>query len=148
MSTATVQASGADWRSAPPAYCTVAGLTPERKELALLVGTPKSVTFTLKDLPLGWHQATVELETPDALEADNRRSVTFRVGSARATPTISDDPQVRHKFWQIAHRMKGDFTCDVKTPAHATGFAGYEAVCLLSVNNPIDGGLWTGSPRT
>ena len=140
--TVTAQATGPDVPSAVVRCVVDGGPNPERKEIVPLpAGTPKAVTFTLKDLPPGWHQATVSLETPDALEADNTRSVTFRVGEARRILTISDDPDDA-AFWRIAHREKGDFACEVKTPAQATDFAGYEAVCLLSVANPADGGLW------
>lgn len=131
----TVQAAGADVPAAVVRCRLNAAGSGERKEVALRAGTPEAVSFAFKDLKAGFHQAEVSLETADALMADNVRYVTFRVGQARKVLTISDDPD-EAILWKLALDGKGDFTCDVKTPAEAADFAGYEAVCLLGVADP------------
>jgi len=120
--------------------------THDRKEVKVPAGTPTSVAFQLNDLKPGLHQVEVSLETPDALLADNIRYVTFRVGDARKLLTISDDPDDA-AFWQLAHKQKGEFACDVATPDKLPDFGLYEIVCLLSVSdptkaNPGDKSLW------
>ena len=67
---------------------------------------------------------------------DNVRYVTFRVGGSRKLLTISDDP-AEVRFWQLAHRAKGDFECDVVTPDKLPPLAGYQGVCLMGVRDPV-----------
>lgn len=137
----TVQATGTDVPSAA-VRCRVDGSSsPERKEVRCPAGTPQSVSFTLRDLKPGLHQAEISLEAPDPLLYDNVRYLTFRIGEARKLLTICDEPDDA-AFWKLAHETKGEFACDVKTLAEATDFSGYEAVCLLNVADPGKP-LWT-----
>ncbi len=142
----SVQATGPDVPTAVVRIKLDGVATQDRKEVKLAAGTPTPVTFTFNDLKPGLHQAEVSLETPDALMADNVRYVTFRVGDARKLLTISDDPDDA-AFWQLAHKQKGEFACDVATPDKLPDFGLYEIVCLLSVSDPakpLPGGgtLW------
>ena len=139
----TVQAAGADVPNAAVQCRLDNAGTPLSKPLALTAGSPQAVTFTFADLPPGFHQAVVSLETPDAIPADNTRYVTFRVGSTRPVLTIADDSEDA-RFWQLANQLQGEFDVAVETPAavEADGFdlARYEAVVLLSVADPTN--LW------
>jgi hypothetical protein len=143
----SVRATGADVATAV-VRCRLDGTgTPERKEVTnLRAGTPQPVTFTFRDLKPGFHQAEVSLETDDGLLSDNVRYATARVGEARKVLTVSDDPSDAD-FWKLSLDAKGEFACDVATPAAAGDFAGYELVCLLGVadpGRPLPGGktLW------
>ncbi|MGL6094244.1 MAG: vWA domain-containing protein, partial [Fimbriiglobus sp.] len=132
---ATVQATGTDVPAAV-VKCRLDNTGPvERKEITLKAGTPQAVGFPFRDLKPGFHQAEVTLETADRLPTSGVRTVTFRVGEARRILTIAGDPDDA-VFWQIAHRSRGEFDCDVKTPAEVRDFAGYEAVCVLGVADP------------
>jgi hypothetical protein len=155
--TATVQATG----PAVPAARVKCRLTDTgataANDVALPAGVPTATTFTFRDLKPGLHQAEVTLEAPDNLGPDgvpgfdNVRYVTFRVGESRKILTVCDDP-TDAAFWQLAHRQKGEFACDVVTPATVKDFAAYDVVCFLSLNDPAkplaDGeSLWAKASR-
>ena len=123
------------------------------QDVALPADVPIPVAFTFPDLKPGLHQIEVLLPTPDNLGPDgvpgfdNIRFVTLRVGEGRRLLTIVDDV-ADAAYWQLAHRNKGEFACDVLTPAEVKDFAGYDLVCLLSVNDPAKPGpdgrsLWS-----
>ena len=155
--TATVQATG----PAVPAArvkcrLTATGAT-AANDVALPAGVPAGTSFTFRDLKPGLHQAEVTLETPDNLGPDgvpgfdNVRYVTFRVGESRRLLTICDDP-TDAAFWKLAHQQKGEFACDVLTPATVKDFAAYDVVCFLSLSDPAkplaDGeSLWAKANR-
>ena len=135
--TASVQASGPDVSSAT-VVCRVDGKE-QVKEVALTAGTPKGVSFTFEELPPGFHQFEVTLETPDAMEFDNVRFATLRVEEPRTILTIADDPDDAI-YWKIALESKGDFITVVQTPDKINDLSKYEMVCLLSVGDPAP--LW------
>ena len=155
--TATVQATG----PAVPAArvkCRLTGTgATAANDVALPAGVPTATTFNFRDLKPGLHQAEVTLEAPDNLGPDgvpgfdNVRYVTFKVGESRKILTVCDDPDDA-KIWQLAHREKGEFACDVVTPATVKDFAAYDIVCFLSLNDPAkplaDGeSLWAKALR-
>ena len=119
----------------------------ERKAVQRIVGGGSSaVVFEFADLARGVHQVEFSLETDDNLPADNVRYFTFKVAEPRKILTISDNPDDAG-FWEEAHKAKGEFECDVKTPDQAGEWAGYDAVCLLNVADPMKasaggGTLW------
>ncbi len=155
--TATVQATGPGVPAARvKCRLTDTGAT-AANDVALPAGVPTATTFTFRDLKPGLHQAEVTLEAPDNLGPDgvpgfdNVRYVTFRVGESRKILTVCDDPNDA-AFWQLAHRQKGEFACDVVTPATVKDFAAYDVVCFLSLNDPAkplaDGeSLWAKASR-
>lgn len=138
---ATVQAVGPD---IPGAFvrCRLSdGSTPQRQEVPISAGGPVPVAFTYPGLKAGVYQAEVSLETPDNLGPagapgfDNVRYVTFRVGAERKLLTICDDA-ADARLWQLAHQFKGDYGCDVATPAELPDLGGYDFVCLMNVRDP------------
>ena len=137
--TVTLQAIGTDVPSAAVQCRLLSGGPPQVRPFQLIAGTPQAVTFTYRDLPSGFHQAEIRLETPDALLADNQRFVTFRVGESRPVLTITDQPDDAI-YWQLAHQTKGEFDIVVRSPAQASvpefNLNQYEAVVLLSVADP------------
>ena len=134
---ASVQATGPDVPSAT-VVCRVDGKE-QVKEVELTAGTPKGVAFTFEELPPGFHQFEIALETPDAMEFDNVRFATVRVEEARTILTIADDPDDAI-YWKISLESKGDFITLVQTPDKIDDLAKYEMVCLLSVSDPSP--LW------
>lgn len=133
--TVTLQATGA---AAPSVVvnCRVDNSeNPERREIALPADSPRSISFTFEELPVGFHQAEVQLENADRLPFDNSRYFTFRVAEARKILAITDDPDDAI-YWRLAHDAKGEFQCDVKTPAQVGSLGDYEMVTMLSVADP------------
>ena len=143
--TASVRAVGPEVPAATVIYAATDGSPPLQQEVRLPAGTPGPVAFTLTGLKPGVHQAEVRLTTPDNLGPadvpgfDNVRFVTFRVGGTRTLLTITDDPAAV-RYWQLAHRAKGDFECEVVTPDKVPPLANYQGVCLLGVRDPSP--LW------
>jgi hypothetical protein len=139
------------------------------REVSIPAGQTRTATFEFRDLRPGLHQVEFSLKTPDKLEADNKRYLTFKVGEARRILTVSDDPDAA-AFWQAAHEASParEFSCLVVTPAqvelgdggapvvrYAQGkppedLRSFEVVALLNVANPRaanparpnDGTLW------
>lgn len=115
------------------------------QDVALPADVPIPVTFSFPDLTPGVHQVEVLLPTPDNLGPDgvpgfdNIRHVTLRIGEGRRLLTIADDV-ADAAYWQLAHKNKGEFACDVVTPAEVKDFTGYDLVCLMSVNDPAKPG--------
>jgi hypothetical protein len=143
----TVAASGPDVLTAVVRAKLDDGTTSERKAVQRIVGGGSSaVVFEFADLARGVHHVEFSLETDDNLPADNVRYFTFKVAEPRKILTISDNPDDAG-FWEEAHKAKGEFECDVKTPDQAGEWTGYDAVCLLNVadpGRPLPGGgtLW------
>lgn len=143
----TVAASGPDVLTAVVRAKLDDAVTTERKAVQRIVGGGSSaVVFEFADLARGVHHVEFSLETDDNLPADNIRYFTFKVAEPRKILTISDNPDDTG-FWEEAHKAKGEFECDVKTPDQAGEWTGYDAVCLLNVADPnvmLPGGgtLW------
>ena len=113
-------------------------------ESSAVVRRPSSSNLPIS--PGGVHQVEFSLETDDNLPADNVRYFTFKVAEPRKILTITDNPDDAG-FWEEAHKAKGEFECDVKTPDQAGEWTGYDAVCLLNVADPMKalaggGTLW------
>ena len=136
--TASVQATGPD----VPSATVVCRVDTQQivKEVELTSGTPKGVSFTFEELPPGFHQFEVALETPDALPFDNIRFATVRVREPRTILTIADDIDDAI-YWKVALESKGDFITTVETPDKVGDLSQYPMVCLLSVADP--GSLWS-----
>lgn len=96
------------WEAKPESY--TAG-----RDLSLPAGQTRTATFEFRDLKPGLHQVEFSLKTPDKLEFDNKRYLTFKVGEARRILTVSDDPDAA-AFWQAAHAVKDEFSCLVVRP--------------------------------
>ena len=140
--TATVSATGPGVPDmAVTCRVTTANVPEQRKVVAVPAGGPVSVPFKLDKLPPGLHQAEIALDRDrkDNLAADNARYVTFRVAEARKFLTLCDDPRDA-ALWVLAHEAVGEFECVVRRPQEAGDLAGYEAVCLLDVDDPTP--LW------
>jgi len=137
--TVTIQSTGVDVPSGAVQCRLLGNQPPQVRPFQLTAGTPQAVTFTFNDLPIGFHQAEIRLETPDALLIDNRRFLTFRVGESRPVLTIADQPDDAI-YWKLAHQTKGEFEIVIRTPEQASvpefGLNRYEAVVLLSVAEP------------
>ena len=158
----TIAASGA--ADAPPVDATVLAKldgerNPQRRIAKIPYGQSRIVTFEFQNLKPGLHQVEFSLETPDKLLFDNTRFLTFKVGQARRILTITDDPESA-VYWQLAHQVKGEFSCLVVRPDQVQIKDGrtvvvydnpekpgetitdplqeFEAVCLLNVKNPSD----------
>ncbi|MBX9628586.1 MAG: BatA domain-containing protein [Gemmataceae bacterium] len=134
---------------------------PQTKDVAVPDGQSRAVAFEFRDLKPGLHQVRFELETKDALPADNTRYFTFRTAEPRRVLTIADRPD-EAAFWKLALDAKGEFAAEVVTPdrvAVANGrpvvtlpdpadgaksktddLSAFEAVVLFEVGRP--GGLW------
>lgn len=114
----------------------------ERKVVKVPGGGSAGVSFTFdgRKLPPGLHQIELSLETPDNLDADNVRYLTFKVAEPRKVLTLASDP-ADAALWQLAHDVQGEFACEVrKATDELPPLTGYEAVCLLSVIDPTP--LW------
>lgn len=85
------------------------------RDVSLPAGQTRTATFEFRDLKPGLHQVEFSLKTPDKLEFDNKRYLTFKVGEARRVLTISDDPDAA-AFWQAAHAVRDEFSCLVVRP--------------------------------
>jgi hypothetical protein len=137
------------------------------RDVSIPAGQTRTAAFEFRDLKPGLHQVEFSLKTPDKLEADNKRYLTFKVGEARRILTITDDPDAA-AFWQAAHGARDEFSCLVVRPnqvevgdggATVVRYAAdkppedlrtFEVVALLNVSNPhatnplrpADGTLW------
>lgn len=107
---------------------------PVSKEVEVPAGQTRAVGFEFRDLKPGLHQLRFELETADALMADNARFVTFRVAEPRKVLTIADDPD-EAGFWKLALDSRGEFAVTVVRPAAVRTDGGRT---LVSVPDPAD----------
>lgn len=134
---------------------------PLTKEVAVPDGQSRAVAFEFRDLKPGLHQVRFELETKDALLADNSRYFTFRTAEPRRVLTFADDPDAA-AFWKLALDAKGEFAAEVVKPeqvriadgravvtvldpadptrTRTDDLAGFEAVVLFEVGRPAT--LW------
>lgn len=141
--TVTVKADGAAVPSAEVS-CALDDTKPDRKEVAIPTGGQQAVSFTYKNLSPGFHAATVRIRD-DNLAADNVRHFVFQVAQKRKILTVADDPD-GVRLWALSHNFgKQEFDCTVVKPNPVPDFAGYEAVCLISVADPSD--LWPAVKR-
>jgi len=142
--TATVRATGPDVPDMVVTCRLTTADAPEQKQVVkLAAGAAAAARFKFDKLPPGVHQAEVALDRDrkDNLAGDNVRYVTFRVAEPRKFLTLCDDPRAAD-FWKLAHDSVGEFECVVKPAREAGDFAGYEAVCLLDVDDPAELKLW------
>ncbi|MBX9579221.1 MAG: BatA domain-containing protein [Gemmataceae bacterium] len=131
--TVTVAAAGLDAPATVRAYLDDAR-EPLTKEVAVPDGQSRAVGFEFRDLKPGLHQVRFELETKDALPADNVRFFTFRTAEPRRVLTIADDPDAA-AFWKLALDAKGEFAAEVVTPGAVKTANGRPAV---TVPDPAD----------
>lgn len=163
--TVTVAATGLDAPATVRAYLDDAR-EPLTKEVTVPDGQSRAVAFEFRDLKPGLHHVRFELETKDALPADNSRSFTFRTAEPRRVLTIADDPDAA-ALWKLALDAKGEFAAEVVTPDRVTvandrpvvtlpdpadpaktrtdDLAAFEAVMLFEVARP--GPLWDALRR-
>jgi hypothetical protein len=119
--TVTVGATGGDGTSvsatvvAKPLWAAKPESFTASREAPIPAGQTRTAAFEFRDLQPGLHQVEFSLKTPDKLEADNKRYLTFKVGEARRILTITDDRDAA-AFWQAAHAVKDEFGCLVVTP--------------------------------
>ena len=132
--TVTVAATGLAAQATVRAYLDDAR-EPLTKEVTVPDGQSRAVAFEFRDLKPGLHQVRFELETKDALLADNSRFFTFRTAEARRVLTIADDPDAAG-FWKLAVDAKGEFAAEVVTPDKVTTAAGRPAVTLPDPADP------------
>jgi hypothetical protein len=136
------------------------------RDVAIPAGQTRTAMFEFRDLKPGLHQVEFSLKTPDKLDFDNKRFVTFKVGETRRILTITDDVPAS-AFWLASHaaRANPEFACLAVTPEQvqlgdggatvvkfaedkpAEDIRSFEVVCLLNVVNPQqtrlnDGTLW------
>lgn len=136
--TVTVRADGAAVPSAE-VTCKLDDAEPERKEVAIPAGGQRPVTFTSRNLKPGFHTAVIRIRD-DNLAVDNVRQFVFAVSERRKILTIADDPKAV-KLWELSHNFgTQEFDCAVVATKDVAGFDGYEAVCLIAVNDPSP--LW------
>ncbi len=163
--TVTVRATGPNVDATLRAYLDDAS-TPIRMPVPLAGGQTQARTFDFKDLKAGIHQVRFELETTDALIADNARYLTFRVAEPRRILTITDNPgDIANGvpgaafYWSLALEAN-NYLSDVVSPdalttdkegrvqvAGATPryLAEYDIVTMLAVahpNQPAADPLW------
>ena len=136
------------------------------RDVAIPAGQSRTAMFEFRDLKPGLHQVEFSLKTPDKLDFDNKRFITFKVGETRRILTITDDIPAS-AFWLASHaaRANPEFACLAVTPEQvqlgdggttvvkfaedkpAEDIRSFEVVCLLNVVNPQqtrlnDGTLW------
>jgi hypothetical protein len=150
---ATVQATGqpAGAEINTELLCRLTGeVQPLRMPVRLKPGDRQVIEFERRGLPPGMHQAEVWLVQSDSLPGNNARFVTFEIRKPRKVLVICDSRGDAEVF-RIAIDKQGLYVCDVKSTTDP-GFsnltpddlAAYEAICLLSVGKPGQGGqdLW------
>lgn len=140
--TATVAAAGPGVMAEVKLRVATVNLPEQTKHVAVPAGASAAASFEIdgRQLQPGLYQAEVRLTTPDNLEADNVRYVTFRIAEPKKILTLADDPPAA-EFWKESHAAVREFECEVRKPDDPKlSFDGYEAVCLLSVADPSP--LW------
>lgn len=160
----SVTASGLDATAVVEAYLDPARpneRATDTRSVTLRAGDSQPVRFKFDQLTPGLHQVKFRLATDDALMVDNTRFLTFRVAEprepGRGVLAIADRPEDA-LFWAAAVRAKGEYGCEIVTPAQVRlegeepvvvrpdpmkpgaeirdPLSAYEVVCLVSVASP------------
>jgi hypothetical protein len=166
--TVSVGASGGDGTTvsatvlAKPLWSAKAENFTASRDVSIPAGQTRTAMFEFRDLKPGIHQVEFSLKTPDKLDFDNKRYVTFKVGETRRILTITDDIKAA-AYWLAAHsaRANPEFAVIAVTPEEVQlgddktvvvrypidrekpdgekatdDIRSFEAVCLLNVDDP------------